>query len=48
MNLRLGPLAVSVLYSTVSYGVAVHKWQYIDRCSWRHGTLYCWRFKVIW
>lgn len=48
MNLRLGDFAVTILLCPVSYGWAVQKWRYKHESSWRHGTAYLGRVKVIW
>jgi hypothetical protein len=50
MNLRLGPVAVTVIWSPVSYGwPCVYRWTCGPRVkSWRHGSAYWWRVKVVW
>ena len=48
MNLRLGPLALTIEWYAVYCGWGLHKWSYAGRSSWRHGAAYLGRIKLIW
>lgn len=48
MNLRCGPLAVSVWWISVNMGISFHKWFWKNQRSWKHGCAYIGRIKIIW
>lgn len=50
MNLRAGPLAVSILWRPIMVRPYVHflKWRYGTRSSWRHGNAFLWHVQIIW
>lgn len=35
-------------WNQVSYGWQIIKWSYEGRTSWRHGTAYLGRLKIMW
>lgn len=48
MDFRLGPVAVSFYVYPNNLGWGLHKWRYMHQTSWRHGTAYLWRLKIMW
>jgi len=46
--LRFRFIAICFIWSSVSYGWEIIKWKYKDQTSWKHGTAYLGRLKIVW
>lgn len=48
-TIRVGDFAVVCSwYPAGGLGWGLHKWVYMERSSWKHGTLYMQKVKVMW
>jgi hypothetical protein len=47
-NAWLGPLGLVIDHYPSGCGWAIHKWRYYSRSSWRHGSAYLGRWKIMW
>lgn len=44
--IAIGPFVLC--WHSVSAGWSIKKWRYFERSSWRHGTAYLGRLKIVW